>query len=67
MPPETTEQKLEKVQAAIATGAMEVRFEDRTVKFRSQSELLALERRYKRELGQGTGARRRKATFETGL
>jgi len=67
MPTETTEQRLEKIQAAIATGALEVKFEDRTVKFRTQDELVRLERRYQRELGQSVPSRRRRITFDRGL
>lgn len=62
----TTAQR-DKLEAAIAQGATEVRFGERTIKYRSQGEMIGLLNRINAELAGTKRPNRVLASFDKGL
>lgn len=50
-----TQEMLDKLEAAIASGAMEVRYSDKIVKYQSLTDMLRIRALMRRELGLSTG------------
>jgi len=62
-----TQADLTAINAAIANGVTEVRYADRTVKYRSLDELAKVKAMMQRELGLATRPNRVLASFDKGL
>lgn len=62
-----TDADLTKVRKAIASGALTIRYADRTVTYRSLEDLRSIEREIATALGQPTTPRRRLAETKDGL
>lgn len=62
-----TAEQLTALENAIATGALEVKYADKSVTYRSLSEMLSLRDAMKQELGVASAPKRRYARFNKGL
>lgn len=58
---------LDKLERAIANGMTEVRYSDRTIKYRSLDEMVRARSFMMAELGKARPARRRSVAFDKGL
>lgn len=62
-----TTQQMQRLEKAIASGALTVRYADRTVTYRNQSEMLALLEEMRAALGLSTPQRTRYASTSRGF